>query len=323
MAVSKEELAQYVSELGLPQEQTDQLVTTLMGNAAAATQFVGQRMRHADYTKKTQELATQRQTLEQGANQQIHQYAQQLAEAQNRITSIMTDLEKEQISSATANARLRKVKETYNLSDQDIPAIEVPNPAGSAAKNQPVDLDKRFDDFRNGLLSTIRQDMLAMPRINTIMSDISAEHQELTGKRLSRTEMNELLDKAEKQKMRLEDAWRDQYKVDDLRTAKRDEANKAQWRKEFEEEQRKRASDDAMAGVRRVDPTRDQMQSPILKHQFELNQDPGRAQTGQVPTPQTQTQNGPKVSGAERAAAKFLERRSNGIPLGAPVTANQ
>jgi hypothetical protein len=319
MPVSKEELAQYVTELGLPQDQTDSLVTTLMGNEKAATQFVGQRMRHSDYTKKTQDLASQRTEIERNATAQITEYATQLSTAQNRINAIMADMEKEQISAATANARLRKVKETYNLTDADIPAIEgVAKPAGTADPDKgPVDLDKRLGAFRDDLLKTIRADLFAMPRITAIQSDIAAEHLELTGKRLSRTEMNDLLTKAEKDKVRLEDAWKDQYKVDDLRQTKRDDENKKKWQSEWETEHRKRVSDDAIAGVRRVDPTQDSMNSPILRKKFDVHSDPVSSPDKSNQPSHTPSQSGPRPTGAERAAAKFLERRANGIPIGA------
>jgi len=321
MAVSREQLAEYVAELGLPEEQTKTLTDTLLSNDKAATQFVGQRLRHADYTKKTQELNQHKQSIEAQATQQITEYATQLSAAQNKIQAIMGDMEKESISAATANARLRKVKETYNLSDDDIPAIEgVEKPAGTAP-NAPstVDIDAKLNDFRNSLIKTIREDLMAMPRVSAIQADISQEHQELTGKRLTRAEHNELLDLATKNKMRLEDAWEQKYGISALRSSKSDEEKKKKWQSEWEAEQRAKNSNAAMAGVRPNDPNQENFQSPVLGKKFQESVDPARpaADKSQPSQPAQQPgQSGPKLTGAERAAAKFLERRSNGIPMG-------
>lgn len=326
MAVSKEELAQYVTELGLPQEQSDALVTTLLGNERAATQFVGQRQRHDDYTRKTQALAQERTSITQQANEQITQYAQQLSAAQNRITQVMSDLETETITAATANARLRKVKETYGLSDADIPAVEgVAKPAGTAtpANAGTVDIDAKLSAFGNNLLKTIRQDMLAMPRVSAIQADISASHQELTGKRLSRQEMGELLNKAQKDNVTLEQAWEQQFQIPDLRMAKRDEDNRKKWETEWEAKQRAANSDAALAGVRPNNGQQQQSASPVLNKRFPGNMDSdpakGAVTDKSAPAQPAQAQTTQGLSGAERAAAKYLERRANGIPMGAPA----
>ncbi len=324
MAVSREQLAEYVAELGLPEEQTKTLTDTLLANDKAATQFVGQRLRHADYTKKTQELTQHKQNIEAQATEQITQYATQLSAAQNKIQAIMADMEKESISAATANARLRKVKETYNLSDEDIPAIEgVAKPAGTApnAPSGTVDIDAKLTDFRNSLLKTIREDLMAMPRVSAIQADISQEHYELTGKRLSRAEHNELLELATKNKIRLEDAWEQKFNIPSLRTSKSDDEKKKKWQAEWEAEQRTKNSDAAMAGVRPHDPNQSNFQSPVLGKKFQESVDPARPAADKSPaTPASPaspaTVGGPKPSGAERAAAKFLERRANGVPMG-------
>lgn len=309
MSVTKEQLAQYVAELGLPQEQTDAMVTTLLGNQTAATQFVGQRLRHEDYTKKTQDLSSHKQQLEQAATTQVTAYAQQLSQANTRISDIMKDLEAKDISAATANARLRSVKEKFNLSDEDIPALEVAKPAGSApAIGTGVDIDAKLKEFKTALVTEMRNELLAMPRVTAIQADIMLDHQELTGKRLTRAEQTELLSEAQKENISLESAWERKYKIADIRMEKRVESEVKTRMDKAEADRRQKASEEAIAGVRKgVDPTYT-AQSPVLGKKFV--DVPADKTTQSMPVPEVRS------SGAERAAAKFLERRANGVPMG-------
>lgn len=329
MAVTREQLAQYVGELGLDTETSNSLTEKLLGNQTAATQFVGQRLRHDDYTRKAQETASQRTQIEQQANQQIQQYAQQLAAAQDKINTIVVDFEKSEISTATANARLKAVKEKYNLSDDDIPTASGSGVKPPENKQGDIDIDAKLKTFGEGLMRTIREDMLAMPRVSEVQSFIRDEHKELTGKRLTREEMNDLLVEATKNKTTLESAWENKYKISDARQTKRDTDNKTKWQQEWEAEQRQKNSEAAMAGVRQSADGKFDAQSPVLRKEFKLSEDPYSNGGGSsTTTTTTNTGNGnnggtpstpaPKMSGAERAAVRFMERRNNGIPMGQP-----
>lgn len=315
MPVTKEQLAQYVAELGLPQEQTDSLITTLTGNQAAATQFVGQRLRHEDYTKKTQDLSAHKTQLEQAATTQITQYAQQLSNANGRIAEIMKDLEAKDISATTANARLRSVKEKFNLSDDDIPALEVAKPAGSGTPipGGGVDIDAKLTEFKAALVKEMRNELLTMPRITAIQSDISLDHQELTGKRLTRVEMNDLLTEAQKNNRTLEQEWEQKYGISDIRMNKRVEAEVKTRMDTAEAARKQKASDEALAGVRKgVDPTYTPA-SPVLGKKY--GESTQTQQPQQTPPPEQ------RLSGSERAASAFLKRRAEGIPMGKDAAA--
>lgn len=317
MPVSKDDLIKYVKELGLPEDQEKNLLDVLSANEKAATQFVGQRLRHDDYTRKTQELAAQRKTLEEQTGQQVAQYAQQLAEAQDKINKIMADLEQAKISEATANARLMRVKETYLLSDEDIPALDVRNPAGTKTDGGQIDLDKKLEEFGRKILSTLREDLSALPRVAALQSDIMLQHQELTGKRLTRDEMNELLSVAEKERVPLETAWERRYDIPKLRMEREIERRVKEELERAEAERRRKASEEALSGVRRSpEEILGKPLSPVLGRTFGADAKPkDPADSG--PADKSAR---PRLSGAERAAAKFLERRSQGIPLGAPDT---
>lgn len=326
MAVKREDVARYVAELGLPQEQTDSLITTIMSNEQSAVQFVGQRLRHDDFTRKTQELGSQRQGLEQRANEQIQAYASQLQTAQDRIEKIMEDLGKAKINETTANARLLKVKEKFNLSDEDIPALEVHNPAGTAMPTSQsaapdINIDKKLETFKRDLFKELMPEMMAVMNFVPKYADVAEQHKSLTGKSLTRKDFEEITTHAKDKRVTFEQAWEEKYGIPEVRASKRDEENKRKWREEWETEQKRRASEDALAGVRRTDPGRESLASPVLRKQFQQQSEPPAqtqppAQQQAQPTAQQQ-QAGPRLSGAERAAAKFMERRSQGIPMGA------
>src|SRR5207244_10661733 len=113
-----------IDEFGLEVPDKDYFTKVLTTNEKAATQFIGQRERHDKFTRLTQDLSTKERDLDRRVNDQITEYAQQLQAADERIKKIMGDFESESISRATAEARLMKVKQVYNLSDEDIPNVD-------------------------------------------------------------------------------------------------------------------------------------------------------------------------------------------------------
>lgn len=326
MPIDKQKVAEYVAELGLPKEQTDSLIATITGDEKAATQFVGQRLRHSDYTTKTQELAEQRNRLNQEYTTAVADYAGKLTEAESRINAIVRDLETSKISEATANARLMSVKNKYNLSDEDIPALDVKNPAGTgpvpgSAPGGAIDIESRLKTFQQELMSNINRELIQLPRIAALQTDLYNSHRDITGKPLTRAEMDELISESAKQKLPLETVWEKKYNIPDLRFNKRLEEEVAKRLADEEAARRAKASEDALAGVRRHEQSPSQVHSPVIGRQFDQRADnrPAPA-SGQATQPQTQTQATPvaKPSGAERAAARFIERRNAGIPMGAP-----
>lgn len=315
MAVSKQQLAEYVGELGLPQEQADGLIANLMSNEQAATQFVGQRMRHSDYTKKTTELAT----TQAQVTAQVQEYAQRVQTADALLQDVNKKLENETISRATAQAQLHRIKSTYNLTDEDLgitPGTLAPitTPAAGGGLTE-ADLQKRMDTFKTGLLSELMPEFRAMSRITAIQNDITQNHFELTGKRISQAEMTELLETAETKKLRLTDAWEQKYNIPTIRQEKHDEANKTKWQLEWETENKRKISEAAMSGIRpNVDSTPNQ--NAVLGRQYKQAEPmPGHTST---PPPTAPVD---RLSGAERAAAKFVARRQQGIAMGAPAPA--
>ena len=331
MSIDIASVNQMIEELGLEGADKDYVTKVLTTNERAATQFIGQRMRHNDYTAKTQGLAKDRQTLEQRVNDQVSQYAQQLSDADERIKRIMKDFEAERISRATADARLLKVKEVYNLSDEDIPAVDPPrgqpnsgitnsNGGNGLTEDRVVQI---LGKFRQDLIKEIGPELKAFPRVAAIMDDIDAQHRELTGKRLTYQEKQELIVSSEAENgPTLLNAWRDKYKIGEIEENKRFDDRLKTEKQKWDDEQKARVSSDAMRTVR-TGQGELQSVSPVFRQYDKHTDNPDRFSN------QNQNANNgggdggdgggepkPKLSGAERAAQRYLERRNRGVPMG-------
>lgn len=331
MPVTKEQIEQVVSEIGLSETSQKALVEELLADQNKAAQFIGQRLRHSDYTQKTQQLSNEKKQLETQAREAIQQYANQLALAQTKIDEIVNSYEQEKISAATANARLQSVKTKYNLTDEDVPSVTNSNGVTPAANATPqggsIDLDRRLEEFENKLINRLLPELAALPRINAIQNDIYAQHRTLTGKDLTRQEMFELMEISKEsgkkgQPLSIESAWEQKYNIPKIRVDQQVEAEVKKRLDEAEAKRKQEESERALTGARQtINGGQQQSQSilsPVLKRQFQQNPDPANG-SGQAdkstPAP------GPKQTGAERAALKYLSRRQQGIPLGAPESA--
>lgn len=321
MPVDKAVLQQLIDELPLtkPEDKT-YLFNMLSTDDAAGTQFVGQRLRHSDYTKKTTDLTTREKTLADKANESVRTYATQLAEAQTKLREVMTQLGEEQISTTRAKALLNKVKTTYNLSDEDIPKLDndgVVKP-GTGGGLDEARVRTMMDEFQNDLLKKLAP-INSFPMIPVLINEIQHEHQTLTGTRLPESKIRELMNKSSQEGgPSLKAAWEDEFKIGDLRVSKQKESWKAENRKEWEDEQTKLRSEAALRGVRRADGQTTSL-SPVMSKKFAEHVDSTNSEmvkardAGDVQA----RQNGPKMSGAERAAASYVARREAGIPMGA------
>src|SRR5437867_9430057 len=152
MPVDTKRVQELIDELGLEGADKDYFARVLTTNEKAGVAFTGQRERHDRFTQKTQELSQKEKELEQRANQRDLELAQQLNAAEDRIRKIMADYETSEISRTKAETLLRRVKEIYNLSDEDIPKLsEPPKPKDTP----PLDIDKKFSEFKDTLLKEL------------------------------------------------------------------------------------------------------------------------------------------------------------------------
>lgn len=327
MPIDKKELKRYIEEIGLPEALQAELLQNLEANEKLAGQFVGQRMRLDDYTKKTMELANQRKAVEAAeaatktaVPQAVQEYATKLLEAEGKMTKILKDLETERISRATAEQRLQRVKSQYELSDDDIPAVA---PAGTPQVRPDIDFDQKLNEFKVGFAKEMKDSFLkeilpelnAFPQIIDIKADINREHHDLTGKWLSATEMAELATMAPKSGG-LYKAWEQKYEIPAIRMTKHDEDLTARERQKWEDEQKRKNSEAALQGVTRANQDGQPLStSPVFRRYEDRSKDAGLADTNGKPNG-SGGEAKPMLSGAERAATKWVERRNQGVPLG-------
>lgn len=293
-------------------------------NDAAAVAFTGGFTRTADYTKKTQALADEKKKVDG----QLAAYQKQLEDAETEKNKIMKDLANQKVTVAQAQARLQAVKETYQLSDEDIPPTGdlVKTRVGREVVDSTPDIDARLAALETQIVEKITKTLVpelsGMANLDIVWADISDEHRELIGKRLTAKEKQEILNTAREKNTSLAAVWEEKYQIPDARK----KTERAQWEKEarqkWNDEQQAKRSAEALEGVRpgAMDET-GLRTSQILKHSFsERGVMPAKEEETKVRQMPSAEDRG-KLSGAERAAAKYLERRAAGVPLGgkAPV----
>ena len=320
MPIDKKELKRYIEELGLSEALQANVLQELEADDTRATRFVGQRLRQDDYTRKTTELADQRKQMEKGVEtavgQAVQEYATRLQEAEGKMTKILKDLESERISRATAEQRLQRVKSQYELSDDDIPA---PAAAGAAQPRAEIDLDQKLNDFKKtfaqeikaSFIKEIMPELASFPQISAIQQDIIAEHQALTGKRLTSKELNELA-KLAPEAGGLYKAWEQKYEIPGIRMQKHDEELTSRERQKWDDEQKRKASEAALAGVTHAAQDGTPLTtSPVFRTYQDRSKDlPGSEANGKPNGAGGETK---PMSGAERATVKWLERRNQGL----------
>jgi len=313
-----------IDELGLPQADKDFLTKSLTdpANDASAQRFISQRQRHDEFTRRTQDWSTERANLERRVNDETARYAQDLQDANGKLAQVARDLETSRINESTAQARIQKIKTMYNLSDDDLPPAEA---SGNRPLPEPVPhltadaVNGILKKFRDDLMKEFRPEFEAFPRVAALMDDIDAQHRDLLGKRLTYDEKQELIKTAQVENgPSLLKAWRDKYDIATIEKQREREEWTRTERQKWEDERRAKDSADALAGVRRHSANQPATVSPVLNRKFtEHPTTLERPGTAPVPSPPAPVQSeAPKLTGAERAAAKFLERRAANIPMG-------
>ena len=212
MPVDREVLKETIREAAKGNEELQKyLEEKLQSNDELASSFVGGYMRDRDYRTKTQSLAEDRRTIEAQAEQsrrQVDEYRKLLEAAEADKAKVLKDLGTHKESLSGAYARLQHIKDTYQLSDDDIPSYK--DLIDTKVKGKPVDssgdLDARLAAFREDINRDIGKyisdrlvpELGGMAKLDIVWSDIRDEHRELTGKRLSAKEQEDLLTEADK-----------------------------------------------------------------------------------------------------------------------------
>jgi len=327
MPVDKELLKATIKESMAGDEELQLLLEQkLSQNDNIANAFLSGFMRNRDYTQKTQGLADDRRTYEQ----QIDQYKQMLEAAEGEKARVLKDLASHKVNVATANARLKHIKDTYQLSDDDIP--NMPDLIQTTHTRKPVDssdmdIDAKLAAFKADIGKYLTEKLVpelgGMAQLDIVWSDIRDEHRELTGKRLSAKEAQELLTEADKRSragrpISLKGLWEEKYDAPALRQKHHDTGLEKELRAKWDAEQQAKLSEAAMAGVRPVGPDQQGLRtSQIFSHKFNVHEEAPGGAPKEKPATAPSFNDRQSLTGAERASKRYLERRANGIPMGA------
>lgn len=287
-------------------------------NDAAAVAFTGGFTRTADYTRKTQALSSEKKDLET----KLATYQTQLEAAETEKAKIMRDLANQRVTVAQANARLQAVKDTYQLGDDDIPPMGDlidTRKTGKVTDSTP-DIEERLVTLRKEITEEITKTLIpelsGMANLDIVWAEIADEHRELTGKRLGAKDRQAILDEARKNNKSLAAVWEEKYEIPTARKRVEREQIVKEERQKWDDEQRAKISQRALEGVRPEAPDETGLRvSQVLKHSFQERGVQAPVEDGKVRAMPSAEDRG-KLSGAERAAQKYLERRGAGVPLG-------
>ena len=337
MPVDKQVLEQCIAEAADGDaEMATFLRTRYAANDALAAKFVGGYMRSSDYTKKTQEIADERKQFA-GSADQLKTLRAALTAAETEKNTILKDLAGHRVSTAKARELMKILQDKYQLTDEDLPGMS--DLIETSKKGKPVDntddLDARFAALKSDILKEAETrfagamipELGAMATLPIIWQDINREHLELTGKPLTFAEQQEIFKVAKEGKSGgLRDVWEQKYNIGGdagLRMQKRDERLKVDWSAEREKAEADRASKAALERVapQQIDLGTGRNISAAFQtkfKQFEMDPskpavaDPGGVPSLAVAPGQHVRQTGNRgPSGAERAAAKFLQGAQN------------
>jgi hypothetical protein len=318
-------------------------------NDAAAARFVGGFTRTADYTQKSQTLASERASLTASQKQLEARAAQaekNLEAAEADKNKMMKDLAAGRITVAKAQEIGRILTEKYDLTDEDLPGI---SDLIATAKTHKVvdrsdDLDARLTSLREEItkelegkfVKSLGTELGAMSDLDVIWSQIMYDHEQLTGKRITSAEQREILNLARSGDMKdeygnpirnLVGVWEKKFNIagdDGLRMKKRDEKLRSDWEGERTKRDAEERSKHALETVTGGNKAPDFGDGPGISAAFKTNfrtyemdpSKPGTAAGDGIPS--LQVMPGQHVrrtgdrgpSGGQRAAQKFIEQRS-------------
>lgn len=322
----KATMTAYLDELGISDALKANLLQELEADEARANNFVGQRLRQSDYTKKTQDLAEQRRQIDVAVTQQVKEYADRLQEADGKLAKILKDYEAERISRATAENRLSTIATKYEIPKEDLADLISQPPNGAPPKHDGGGLTleavsdlmaKREAD----LIKRLMPELISFPKISNIQQEIRERHLDLTGKRMTAREMDELMAEATKDNSGgLMGVWQTKYDIPKIEMERHDKGVADAAIAEYERKAKARASEDALSSVHHQDSSRPYSTSPVLRQYRDRSKEGGEL------VGDTKNGNGngngngkpPEraMSGSERAAVKWVERRNQGIGFG-------
>lgn len=335
-----------IEAAGDDKEMADFLRDRYSKNDALAAKFVGGFTRTADYSRKTQELAAQRKEVEGQSAElktQLDNARIALTSAETEKNKILSEVAGHRMTVGKAKSLLEFLQEKYQLTDEDLPGMS--DLIETAKKGKPVDttdpLTTRLAalkaeikaEVEKSFVDALKPELGAMAHLPLVWQDIAYEHEQLTGKRLSFAEQQEILKIAREKNASLRAVWEEKYQIsgdNGLRMQKRDENLKKQWesdRDKADAEKRQKEALEVVTPVKRElgDGAGISAAFKTKFRQFEMDPDKPASSGGdgvpslKVEPGQHVRQSGAgRVPAAQRAAAKFLERQA-GKSTGAKV----
>jgi hypothetical protein len=305
MPVDKKTLEAYISEVAGDNDAARAALLQTLGDDAIATKFVAGFTRTSDYTQKTQALADEKKKV----TQQLTQYETALQAAEGEMDKVMNDLANLKISEAQANTRLSHLKTKYQLDDNDVPTRqEVKKTAVTGeVQGDGIDVKKLQAEFKKELMAELMPEMRGILSLGPIWDDIKENHKDITGKRLTKAEQNELMQEAQASNISLEAAWNKKYDIPKL-SRDRDVATavKAEREKWDTEQKQKRSAEMLDAAGRGRDADFSGSEAPVLRKKFGVGDSDGDG--GEKQKQESVTRDRPR--GADKMAGLFVEKRA-------------
>lgn len=198
----------------IPASERDNYLTSLAGDEARAQVFAGMLMRGDDYTRKTQEVARQRQEVEAERQRQAAELARRQQGLEEWERTARRELEEARSLQSTVPGMAAKVAayeqalRDYNLLDQvQVPNVATPAPS-QVPSHTPAQTPAQQGDWlkRDEATNYMRQ----LVELQGESMLIASRHQSLFGKPIDRNIISESL----QANVPLEQYWRTLYNVE-------------------------------------------------------------------------------------------------------------
>lgn len=345
-------LADIAADNSLTKEEIQSL-STILGKDKVQAKLRNQVLMQRDYSRKTQELADQRKQVEQDVNEILAERAD-LAKWKGTVDSQLqkaySDLDSERTTAAQFRARMQTISDKTGIPLDDLmqglPAAKAATSdavvdATRTGSGNPPNNGGSLDPTKFTTREDFNRVVQANPLLQAEMFDLASEHQELFGKplKLEYTDqrgnrfvgMRALVAKASEynrtnpnKTMSLRETWESEFKVPAKRDELLRESIRTEERGKLDAEYKTKLSSEILNGTPgRTSPLPDQPKSvlfdqkrdqrtPAEREAAAANGDKGQPQHTEPP-PSSAAQ---REERWKRAASSYVDRRSQGVPLG-------
>lgn len=351
-------LDQWLSDIsadGSLSKEEIQSLSTILGKDKVSSKFKNQVLMQRDYSRKTQELASQRAQVEQDVNEILAERADLAKWKQGvdgQLQKAYSDLDSERTTTAQFRARMQTISDQTGI---DVAELMKGLPAARAASSEAVIAansgggggnggnggGSTFDPSKVVSREDFNRVVQANPLLQAEMFDLATEHQELFGKplKLEYTDqrgnrfvgMRALVAKASEfnqrnpgKTMSLRETWETDFKVPEKRQELLRESIRSEERGKLDAEYKTKLSSEILNGTPgRAAPLADQPKSVLFDKKRDQRTPAERDAAAANGDKGQQQQTEPPPSSAanreerwQKAAHSYVDRRAAGIPLG-------